>query len=798
LSDLLHGYIRKDDITVFKSYIHQVFKTGSQIFLRQYLIDQYYAINENSLKKIDEKHKSLSNFIKKIQEAVRVDNDILIFYRPCIAKHQYFKFNLQKNHIKEITVSEYLEGKERYVIGRKVISHPLQIDFSPYHLYTPSVKNSKDIGKGFDILTGYIAENLRSRPKKFRNLLFDYLKTCKIDRRSILLNGDILINFQTFFDKVKGLLQILRKLKPETSYETIRETMKEYGFEAGWGDSASTIIKNLKVVKQLFMRPETADLDSFFFSLPVLSKIVITSPHGWFGQENVLGKPDTGGQVIYILDQVRELERVLKKHFAQSGMDIDPKIIVLTRLIPNAGNTACNQRLEKIHNTENGWILRVPFRDSAGKVVRDWISRFHVWRYLDRFAKESETELIEEFSGKPDLLIGNYSDGNIIASLLSEAFGTTLCTIAHALEKTKYLLSDLNWKDLEEQYHFSIHFTSDLLSINKSDFIICSTYQEIAGTEESLGQYESYQTFTLPEYYRVISGSDIRDPKYNINPPGVDENYYFPYYEQIKRDPSRTSYLEKRLFNNEYPDIYGSIKEPGKPSIFTMARLDKIKNLSGLVEAFCKNLELNEMANLIIAAGTIHIEESKDKEEKHEIRKIYDLVNKYKLDGNFRWLPSINKMETGEVYRIIADRRGIFVQPALFEGFGLTILEAMLSGLPTFGTMNGGPSEIIEDGHSGFLINPHDTTSLSNSLLTFLKKSKSNPAYWNNISRDGIKRVREHFSWSIYSKRLITMAKLYGFWKHCSSPKDRLISERYWDVLYHFLIKQRIEETSQV
>ena len=37
-------------------------------------------------------------------------------------------------------------------------------------------------------------------------------------------------------------------------------------------------------------------------------------------------------------------------------------------------------------------------------------------------------------------------------------------------------------------------------------------------------------------------------------------------------------------------------------------------------------------------------------------------------------------------YRCIADSRGVFVQPALYEAFGLTVIEAMASGLPTFAT----------------------------------------------------------------------------------------------------------------
>lgn len=54
-------------------------------------------------------------------------------------------------------------------------------------------------------------------------------------------------------------------------------------------------------------------------------------------------------------------------------------------------------------------------------------------------------------------------------------------TIAHALEKTKYEDSDVKWKELEPKYHFSCQFTADMIAMNTADFIITSTYQEIAG-----------------------------------------------------------------------------------------------------------------------------------------------------------------------------------------------------------------------------------------------------------------------------------------------------------------------------
>ena len=38
-------------------------------------------------------------------------------------------------------------------------------------------------------------------------------------------------------------------------------------------------------------------VQNFLGRLPIGFNVVILSPHGFFGQANVLGKPDTGGQV---------------------------------------------------------------------------------------------------------------------------------------------------------------------------------------------------------------------------------------------------------------------------------------------------------------------------------------------------------------------------------------------------------------------------------------------------------------------------------------------------------------------
>ena len=66
----------------------------------------------------------------------------------------------------------------------------------------------------------------------------------------------------------------------------------------------------------------------------------------------------------------------------------------VTRLIPDAKGTTCNQRLEKVCGTEHTHILRVPFRSEKG-ILRKWISRFDVWPFLETFAQVNFIRYVE-------------------------------------------------------------------------------------------------------------------------------------------------------------------------------------------------------------------------------------------------------------------------------------------------------------------------------------------------------------------------------------------------------------------
>lgn len=253
--------------------------------------------------------------------------------------------------------------------------------------------------------------------------------------------------------------------------------------------------------------------------------------------------------MVYILDQVRALESEMLRRIKQQGIDVTPRILIVTRLLPDAVGTTCGERLEEVEGTKYSTILRVPFRNEKGLVVREWISRFEVWPYLETYTEDVATEVAKEFQAKPDLIVGNYSDGNLVASLLAHKFDVTMCTIAHALEKTKYPNSDIYWKDMEEKYHFSCQFTADLLAMNQTDFIITSTFQEIAGSQNTVGQYESHIAFSLPGLYRVVNGIDVFDSKFNIVSPGADMSVYFPYTEKENRLTAFHPDIEELLYS---------------------------------------------------------------------------------------------------------------------------------------------------------------------------------------------------------------------------------------------------------
>ncbi|CAH1434148.1 unnamed protein product [Lactuca virosa] len=768
---------RNEIVSLLSRYVAQ----GKAILQPHQILDELENVvgDDASRKKLIEG--PFGEVLKTAQEGIVFPPFVALAVRPRPGVWEYVRVDAYQLSVEQLTVSEYLVFKEE-LVGQYNNSYVLELDFEPFNSTFPRPTRSSSIGNGVQFLNRHLSSSM-FRSKDCLEPLLDFLRTHRHDGHVMMLNDRIhsMTRLQSSMVKAEDYLS---KLPPDTPYSEFQYELQGLGFERGWGNNAERILEMMHLLSDILQAPDPSILETFLGRIPMVFNVVILSIHGYFGQANVLGLPDTGGQIVYILDQVRALENEMLLKLKHQGLDIKPKILIVTRLIPDAKGTSCNQPLERVSGTEHTHILRVPFRTEKG-ILKKWISRFDVWPYLEKFAEDAASEISAELHGTPDLIIGNYSDGNLVASLLSYKMGVTQCNIAHALEKTKYPDSDLYWKKFDEKYHFSCQFTADLLAMNNADFIITSTYQEIAGTKNTVGQYESHSSFTLPGLYRVVHGIDVFDPKFNIVSPGADMSIYFSYTEKEKRLTSLHTTIAKLLYDPEQNEVHvGNLKDQSKPMIFSMARLDHVKNISGLVEWYAKSSKLRELANLVVVAGYINVKRSSDREEISEIEKMHELFKKYKLDGQVRWISAqTNRAQNGELYRYIADGRGIFVQPAFYEAFGLTVVESMTCGLPTFATCHGGPAEIIEDGVSGFHIDPYHPDSAAVTMVNFFQKCKEDPTYWVKISEGGLKRIHERYTWKIYSERLMTLAGVYSFWKYVSKL-DRREIRRYLEMFY--------------
>ncbi|KAK1317517.1 Sucrose synthase 4 [Acorus calamus] len=751
---------------------------------------QPHILLDELLNVIEEDHKGrvaltegpFFDALKSAQEAIVLPPFVAIAVRPRPGVWEYVRVNVYELSVEQLSVSEYLKFKEELVNGHFNDHYVLELDFEPFTASYPRPNRSSSIGNGVQFLNRHLS-SVMFRNRDSLEPLLNFLRAHKYRGHVMMLN-DRIQSLSRLQNVLANVEEYLSKLPPETPYSEFEYTLQEKGMEKGWGDTAQRVLEMVHLLLDILQAPDPSTLETFLGRVPMVFNVVIVSPHGYFGQANVLGLPDTGGQVVYILDQVRALESAMLLRLQKQGLNVDPRILVVTRLIPDAKGTTCNQRFERISGTEHSFILRVPFRTEKG-ILRKWISRFDVWPYLETFTEDVASEIAAELHGIPDLIIGNYSDGNLVASLLSYKLGITQCNIAHALEKTKYPDSDIYWKNYEDKYHFSCQFTADVIAMNSADFIITSTYQEIAGSKNTVGQYESHTAFTLPGLYRIVHGIDVFDPKFNIVSPGADMTIYFPFSEHERRLTSLHGSIEKLLYDPEQCEEHiGTLSDRTKPIIFSMARLDRVKNITGLVELYGKSTQLRELANLVVIAGYNDVKKSSDREEIAEIEKMHDLIKKYNLDGQFRWISAqMNRARNGELYRYIADTGGVFVQPAFYEAFGLTVVEAMTCGLPTFATCHGGPAEIIEQGVSGFHIDPYHPDKAAALIVDFFEKCKKDDSYWNLISDGGLLRIHERYTWKIYSERLMTLAGVYGFWKYVSKL-ERRETRRYLEMFY--------------
>ncbi|MDE2088381.1 MAG: HAD-IIB family hydrolase, partial [Gammaproteobacteria bacterium] len=234
----------------------------------------------------------------------------------------------------------------------------------------------------------------------------------------------------------------------------------------------------------------------------------------------------------------------------------------------------------------------------------------------------------------------------------------------------------------------------------------------------------------------------------SVIPPGVDLSRFHP---PPRREPDPPIMDELRHF----------LRDPRKPMILALSRADERKNITALVRAYGEHPRLRELANLVVVAGSRDDVASLEKGPREVVTSLLLAIDRYDLYGTVAYPKRHRPEDVPDLYRLAAGTRGVFVNPALTEPFGLTLIEAAASGLPVVATQDGGPRDIIAHCNNGLLCDPLDTARLGAALIEAL----SDRERWRRWARNGIRGAHRYYSWAGHAQMYLrAVRKILGRW----------------------------------
>jgi len=162
-----------------------------------------------------------------------------------------------------------------------------------------------------------------------------------------------------------------------------------------------------------------------------------------------------------------------------------------------------------------------------------------------------------------------------------------------------------------------------------------------------------------------------------------------------------------------------------------MGRLGKRKGIYDIIEA-AKHIDNTNVEIQLYGDGNL--------EQFEKLIKDANLQGVVKIMG---WVSGFKKEE-------VLKNSDIFILPSYNEGLPMSILEAMAYGLPIISTPVGGISEAVEDGVSGFLIQPGDSEALAEKINLLA----NNRPLMGQMGQQAYKQATEKFDIKIITRQL--------------------------------------------
>ncbi|MHC2087317.1 HAD-IIB family hydrolase [Methylobacterium sp. CM6244] len=371
---------------------------------------------------------------------------------------------------------------------------------------------------------------------------------------------------------------------------------------------------------------------------------------------------DTGGHIRYLLDLVAASSQ-------DAGID---RIVMATRLFDGTHGPDYAVPEERISDKVE--LVRLA---SASPVYR---AKEEMHEEVASFAR-SLMDWIARQPRAPDMIHAHYADAASVARLVTDELGIPFVFTAHSLGRVKASMLGVGAETSADLAH---RIAAEEGALARASLVIASS------RDEAEVQYAGYVAYD-PGRIRVL-------------PPGSDLARFASAVPLSRVDATIDRFLQ----------------DPGKPALLALARPVARKNLAALLRAYGESPALQSRANLVLMAGTREDIDALDGDMAATLREILVLIDRYDLYGRVAYPKTHDPEDVPAIYAYARVRGGLFVNPALNEPFGLTLLEASASGLPLVATDSGGPNDIVETCGNGLLVDPRAPDAIAAACLRIL------------------------------------------------------------------------------
>jgi trehalose synthase len=164
------------------------------------------------------------------------------------------------------------------------------------------------------------------------------------------------------------------------------------------------------------------------------------------------------------------------------------------------------------------------------------------------------------------------------------------------------------------------------------------------------------------------------------------------------------------------------------PLLAQVSRWDRLKDPLGVLAAFAEHVHAAESPHLLLAGPDVRAvaDDPEGAEVLAEVEAAWhELPPTVRRRVHLAGLPMEDAEENAIIVNALQRRADVVAQKSLAEGFGLTVAEAMWKGRPVVATTVGGIQDQIEDGDTGYLVEPRDLEAFGERVNALLRDPHS-------------------------------------------------------------------------